>query len=168
MIEYSVLPNNTYKTVKFYSLNEDLLAESYDSNDQLLCSYKLNDESCDFYSDRDSGRKKYWSENLTNDYEIDSSDSYDKTLCFYAEIENKLKEWYYSFASSDDMFSFLSGFSSESFSDSLKNAIKVSPEDWRPVSCLNKDHNFLCSVEKNLETNEFTVSVYLSEKPVDN
>ena len=129
------------------------------ANDSVIHLYKNDDSTCDFYSEREKGRKKYWHKDIpTEKYSQDDSD--DQELAYYSEIEGVTQEWYYSFSTFEGMAQFVDTHKPINLSQAIQTKMKDNLKCTRPSSILNLDHNYGASVEVAANGDK-TTSVYL-------
>jgi len=161
--EYTIKSNGVIKRLEFKNYPGDAEPSVVrDLGDGTIKNeYKTNDLSCDFYSDREEGRKKYWkSSNYINPDKYSQNDSDAQELAYYGEIEGVTQEWYYSFSTFEGMMQFVDTHKPINLSQPVQTKMKDNPKVTRPSSILNPDHNYGASVEVTA-TGDKTTSVYV-------
>ena len=164
--ECSIRSSNQYSYTE--SLDEDskgfMVAKEYPSN-TIAHYYNNGDSSCEFYSDRAGGRKKYWSQNIPAD-KYSQSDSGSQILMYYSEIEGVTQEWYYGFITFDEMMAFVNSHKPISLNPTLETKMRDNPKAVRPTSITGSQCMYIASVEITT-SGEKTTTIYVTAQPAD-
>lgn len=124
---------------------DGFINDAYDMQDQLMHTYEYDDATCSFYSDRQSGRKKYYVGDAIPTAQRNQHPS--EELIYYAEINGTPNEWYYAFSTLPDMESFASQFSAtQLMPTSLRNNMIALPY-WNRAPSIIGPYNYLMSIE---------------------
>ncbi len=136
------------------------------SDDSVAHIYERGDSTCDFYSDRTEGRKKYWkSGNIPLDkYSQPDSDS--QLLSYYSELVGVNQEWYYFFTTFDNMMSFVNENKPISLNQTLETKMRENPSSVKPNSIDNASYMYVASLSLSASGIK-TTTIYVKAEPKD-
>jgi len=148
------------------SLDDDtngyMVAKVYPGN-SVAHYYKGGDSSCEFYSERAGGRKKYWSQNIPAEkYSQPDSDS--QILSYYNEMAGATQEWYYDFTTFEGMMAFVNSHAPITLNPTLEAKMRDNPISTRPLSIKSAECMYIASVEITT-SGEKTTSIYVTAQP---
>jgi len=147
--------------------NSFMVAKAYPSN-AITHYYKTGDPTCEFYSERTEGRKKYWSSGNTptacDSYSPPDSDT--QLLLGYGEIEGVTQEWSYMFTTFESMMYFVNNHNPITLPLTLEVSMKNNPSAVRPDAIKNPDFMCLASLEVTASGDEIT-TIYVKAELED-
>ena len=146
-------------------INGFMVAKAYPSN-AVAHYYTRGDSSCDFYSERPEGRKKYWKgSNIPLDkYSQPDSDS--QLLSYYSELVGVNQEWYYFFTTFDNMMSFVNENKPISLNQTLETKMRENPSSVKPNSIDSASYMYVASLSLSASGIK-TTTVYVKAEPKD-
>lgn len=108
--------------------------------------YLYDDPTCEFYSERPEGRKKYWGSNspIAKNNQLDSDS---QAFMGYSEISGVLQEWYYKFTNFDKMMTFVNSHKPINLNPTLEAKMRDNPASVRPSALINTECSYLASLE---------------------
>lgn len=155
---------NSYVEKLDNDINGFMVAKAYPS-DAIAHYYQSGDSSCEFYSERTDGRKKYWTGVVPADkYSHPDSDS--QILSYYSEIEGTTQEWYYEFTMFDDMMAFVNSHQPIILNQTIESKMKDNPASVRPDAITNPDFMYGASVEITAAGDK-TTTIYVKALTLD-
>jgi len=106
--------------------NGFMVAKTYPGN-TVAHYYNKGDSSCEWYSERTEGRKKYWTYDNISDEKRSQTDSDSQYLGCYSELEGVTQEWYYNFTVFEDMMSFVNSHAPITLNPTLEAKMRDTP-----------------------------------------
>ena len=144
--------------------NGFMVAKAYPGN-TIAHYYKGGDSSCEFYSERTEGRKKYWSQNIPAEkYSQPDSDS--QILAYYSEMAGVTQEWYYDFTTFEGMVSFVNSHAPITLNPTLEAKMRDNPVSVKATSIKNANCMYLASLEVTASGVK-TTTIYVTAQPAD-
>jgi len=164
--ECSIRSSNQYSYTEAVGddANGFMVAKTY-PGDVIAHYYTNGDSSCEFYSDRGAGRKKYWSQNIPAD-KYSQTDSDSQILSFYSEMTGVTKEWYYEFITFEEMMAFVNSHNPIALNPTLEAKMKNNPLWVRPTSAKTSSCMYIASLEVTAAGDK-TTAIYVTAQPKD-
>jgi hypothetical protein len=146
-------------------INGFMVAKAYPSN-AVVHYYTNGDSSCEFYSDRAEGRKKYWKGGNIPLDKYSQPDSDSQLLSYYSELVGVNQEWYYFFTTFDNMMSFVNENKPISLNQTLETKMRENPSSVKPNSIDNASYMYVASLSLSASGIK-TTTVYVKAEPKD-